>query len=337
MKRVIKNIFPMFLYLYIRVLARYIRLARSYLYDLNHYFQYSMSMDNNTKNKLVSKIILDTHVIEKGLTMPEFRLGFGQIRLAVLLTNVEYYISEYEGENPQVLHALSVINEYFKVHDKSNYSVSAELLKAKNIFFGKNEINVVDFKERHQINVTKSEYFDAIDKPFFQFSESRSSIRNFSQEPVELAEIKLALDLCRNTPSACNRQSVRVHLFKDKNTIEEILNVQGGNRGFGHLANFLIVVTYEPSMYFEESERNSGIVDGGMYCMNILYALHAKKMTACILNAAHSGEKDLAMRKVARIPASEVFVAMIAGGKAADKFKVATSYRYPLEKILEVH
>ena len=337
MKRVIKNIFPMFLYLYLRVLARYIRLGRSYLYDLNHYFQYSMSMDNNTKNKLVSKIILDTHVIEKGLTMPEFRLGFGQVRLVVLLKNVECYILRYDNEHHQILYALSVINEYFEVHDKSNYSVSTELLNAKNVFFGKEEINTVNFKERHQINITKYEYFDAIDKPFFQFSASRSSIRNFSREPVELVEIKQALDLCRNTPSACNRQSVRVHLFKGKDAIERILEVQGGNRGFGHLANFLIVVTYEPSMYFEESERNSGIVDGGMYCMNILYALHAKEMTACILNAAHSGEKDLAMRKVARIPASEVFVAMIAGGKAADKFKVATSYRYPLEKILEVH
>jgi len=294
-------------------------------------------MDNNTKNKLVSKIILDTHVIEKGLTMPEFRLGFGQIRLVVLLKNVECYILRYDNKHHQILHALSVINEYFDVHDKGNYSVSTELLNAKNVFFGKKEINTVNFKERHQINITKSEYFDAIDKPFFQFSASRSSIRNFSREPVELVEIKQALDLCRNTPSACNRQSVRVHLFKDKDAIERILEVQGGNRGFGHLANFLIVVTYEPSMYFEESERNSGIVDGGMYCMNILYALHAKEMTACILNAAHSAEKDLAMRKVARIPESEVFVAMIAGGKAADEFKVATSYRYPLEKILEVH
>jgi len=296
-----------------------------------------MSMAESTKNKMVSKIILDTHVIEKGLTMPEFRLGFGQLRLVALLTNVECYISRYDSENHQVLHALSVINEYFKVHDKNNYSVSGELLKARDVFFGKKEINAVNFKERHQTNITKAEYFDAIDKPFFQFSGSRSSIRNFSREPVDLAEIKQALDLCRNTPSACNRQSVRVHLFKDKHTIEKILKVQGGNRGFGHLANFLIVVTYEPSMYFEESERNSGIVDGGMYCMNILYALHAKEITACILNAAHSDEKDLAMRKVARIPESEVFVAMIAGGKAADEFKIATSYRYPLDKILKVH
>lgn len=337
MKKILGYILPKFVLKSIRDIVRYVRVGRSYLYDLNHYFKYSVAVFETTDNKMIAKIILDTHVIEKGLTMPEFRLGFGQARLLVLLSNVSSYLSLYNGRNPQLLHALSVIDEYFKVHSKNNYLLSDNVLKAREIFLKSNDMASLKFEERHQRSISKTDYFDRIDKTFFEFSESRSSIRSFSEEPVCIDEVKEALDLCRNTPSACNRQSVRVHLFRNKDEIKRILSVQGGNRGFGHLAGFLIVVTYEPSMYFEANERNSGIVDGGMYCMNILYSLHFKKMVACILNAAHSRSKDIAMRKVVNIPKSEVFVAMIAGGYPAENFKIATSFRYPLENILELH
>jgi len=286
---------------------------------------------------MISKIILDTHVIEKGLTMPEFRFGFGQDRLLVLLGNIIGYFEAFDKSEPQLLHSLSVVDEYFEVHDSEGYAVTEELLEAISKLSHVLNDHEINIKRRDQLAVSKMEFFSSVEKSFFEFSNSRSSVRNFSGDPVCFNDIEDALDLCRNTPSACNRQSVRVHLYSKKSDMEAILRVQGGNRGFGHLAGSLIIVTYESSKYFEESERNSGIVDGGMYCMNILYALHARKIAACILNAAHDGSKDLAMRKEANIPDSEVFVAMIACGYAPDKFKIATSFRYPLDSILSVH
>ena len=119
----------------------------------------------------------------------------------------------------------------------------------------------------------------------------------------------------------------RIHELRvAKEEIIKILDKQGGNRGFGHLASNLLITTFEPSVYFEESERVSGFVDGGMYCMNILYSLHSNGIAACILNTAHNETKDLEIRKVTNIPKSECFVAMIACGVPPANFKIAKSF-----------
>jgi len=337
MKKLIKSLFPQFLYSIIRSSIRYIRLSKCYLYDLNHYFKNSMDLDDNSEGKLISRIILDTHVIEKGLTMPETKLGFGKVRLKVLMDNIKFFVINFNTTNPQLLHAFSVLQEYFSFHEKSNFELVPEITADYNELVNLKNEKSFAYSQRNQLEITKDDYFSNLESSFPLFSESRSSIRNYSSENVSNEILNSALNLARNTPSACNRQAVRVHLYRDADSIADILEIQGGNRGFGHLANFLIAITFKPSVYFEQNERNSGFVDGGMYAMNVLYALHSKSLAACILNAAHTPEKDIKMRHAAKLPSDETFVAFIAGGIPPDTFKIARSYRYPLDFILTEH
>ncbi|MDP2485781.1 nitroreductase family protein [Pseudoalteromonas marina] len=337
MKKLIKSLFPIFLYNFIRSIIRYIRLSKSYLYDLNHYFNNSMDLDDYSEGKLISRIILDTHVIEKGLTMPETKLGFGKARLKILMDNIKFFVLNFNTVNPQLLHGFSVIEEYFKFHENVGFELEPKIVSEYLNLQDLKKAKSFDHFQRNQVEIKKLDYFSSIKAPFALFSESRSSIRNYSEEYVSNDALNSVLDLARNTPSACNRQAVRLHLYRDTDDIADILKVQGGNRGFGHLANFLIAITFKSSVYFEENERNSGFVDGGMYGMNILYALHAESIAACILNAAHTPEKDLKMRRVAKVPNDETFVAFIAGGIPPESFKIARSYRYPLDFILTKH
>ncbi len=337
MKNIINSILPNKIYTFVRAVVRYVRLGKSYFYDMNLYFKYSMSIDNASEKKLISKIILDTHVIEKGLTMPETKLGFGVERLSVLISNIISFVSNFMKNEPQVLHAISVVSEYISFHRDKGYTIDSKLMHKFEKLCEIEKINSLKFENRNQKNTTRDEYFKFSNSSFKDFSESRSSIRNFSDEEVCKDQIYNVLNLCRNTPSACNRQAVRVHLFTNKDEIGKILDIQGGNRGFGHLTTFLFIVTYESSVYFEESERNSGLVDGGMFCMNILYSLHANQIAGCILNAAHNPAKDIQMRKQSKIPDSEYFVAMIACGIPPRDFKIATSFRYPLSYTMVEH
>ncbi|MEP1870511.1 MAG: nitroreductase family protein [Paraglaciecola sp.] len=337
MKKILKKVLPSVIFTKVRELMRYQRLKKSFLYDLNHYFKHSMNLSDYEEDKLISRIVLDTHVIEKGLTMPEARLGFGLARLNILMENMRLFIQSYDVANPQLLHGFSVLQEYVDFHEKHNHAIDSQALANYNKLVILKESKDITFTSREQRNISKSDYFLNAESSFFEFSESRSSLRNYSAERVSQETLKQALDLARNTPSACNRQSVRVHLYRDLTEISKILEVQGGNRGFGHLANFLIAVTFKPKIYFEQNERNSGHVDGGMYAMNILYALHCNKLAACILNAAHAPAKDKKMRSVANIPDDEIFVAFIAGGIPPDDFKIARSFRYPLDYVLTEH
>ena len=115
-KQYLNALLPSTVYQFIRSVVRYKRLFRNYLYDNNHYFKYSMDLSNSDEKKLISFIVMDTHVIEKGLTMPEMREGFGESRMWRLLRHIEKYHSLYSASETQFRHALMVVNEYFKVN-----------------------------------------------------------------------------------------------------------------------------------------------------------------------------------------------------------------------------
>jgi len=323
----------------IRNIVRYGRLARAYYYDCRHYYRYSISRGRSEKLKLISLIMIDTHIIEKGLTMPESRSGFGQERLKTLIENINKYISLYRLGDDEVFHGISVVKEYFSFHVDMKDTIEEETYKSYKLLTHNQKVfdYAQEVERSEQILTSAEDYFQNSGSNFFLFSSSRRSIRNYAKIAMSDKQIMNALDLSRNTPSSCNRQAVRLHLYKNREKIADILSIQGGNRGFGHLAQCLIVVTYEPAMYFESRERYAGYVDGGMYCMNLLYALHHEKVSSCILNTSHTPEKDITIRKVLNIPESEVIVGMITCGVPTPDFKVAISKRNSLSHFLTEH
>jgi|SRR5690606_14535556 len=308
---------------------RFIRVKKvftsSYRYDLSRFVR-SSDRVSMTSTSLLGRIIREYHVIEKGLTMPECRMGFGKEVLMVLIENCLRYIQWFGYDNEQLKHAISVVLEYEMFHSTHNFVLDSDLQRA---------IDQMKFASKHSIfskqkELTSTDYFSAVEAPFPKFAESRSSVRNYSEEEIPINIIEDAIEIARSTPSACNRQCWRTYLFTDKVRIKEILNVQGGNRGFGHLADKLIVVAAEVSVFTGPGERNQPFVDGGMYAMNLLYSLHYKKIAACILNCSNTIEKDKKLRELCGIRESEVFIAMVACGKAPDNIKVAVSKRHNL-------
>lgn len=327
MRKLIKTLVPKWL-LQMRatVKDRYI-LKESYLYDYKRFLAHSTSFGESTSTKLICRIIIKYHVIEKGLTMPESRLGFGRDALLQLINDCQIYLMKYNPDDEQVAHAISVIFEYYNLHKQSNYTLDAELIR---------EINKLEDSRKvlyssKQIETTRDNYFSLLNESFAQFATSRKSIRNFSQENIDLSTIYKALELASTAPSACNRQAWRTYVFSDKEQIKEILEVQGGNRGFGQLTNKLIAIVSETSLFISSHERNQPFIDGGIYAMNLLYSLHYYKIGACILNCSHSLEKDKLMRVKCNVKDSEVFIAFIACGHPSNNFKIALSKRYPVK------
>ena len=223
--------------------------------------------------------------------------------------------------------------EYESFHKKNAYMLEQSVEDA--IYTLK--IKAKGIVPSEQKELSRLEYFGSINKTFPDFAHSRLSVRNYSERDISVDTIQAAVDLARTTPSACNRQTSRVYVFTDKKQIEEILEMQGGNRGFGHLANKLIVITAELGVFADMNERYQAWIDGGMFAMNLLYALHSQEIAACILNCSHTARKDKQMRKVCPVKESEVFIAMISCGHAPEKFKVALSPRNSLDTYLTIN
>ncbi|MBT8318065.1 MAG: nitroreductase family protein [Lutibacter sp.] len=313
-------------------LKYFLKAIPTFSYDFYRFYKYSGLNSTKKESSLVALIIHDYHVIEKGLTMPETQLGFGKAKMFILISSCKDYIKRFGYNHEQVKHAVKVILEYKNLHDKLGFKLDEELINELQSL--KNIAN--ETSPSVQISITKSDYFSHTSSSFLEFSNSRKSVRNYSEKNLSIDKIINAVALARNTPSACNRQPSKVYVYTNKDKIKEILDVQGGNRGFGHLTNKLIVIAADQSVFFGINERYQTYVDGGMFAMNLLYALHHEKILGCILNCSHTDKKDKQMREVCPINKSEVYIAMIACGEAPEQFKIAQSYRNSLEKYVKV-
>lgn len=336
MKNIIKKIIKLIIpsryirFLSIKKIEYHIKLDlfHAYLYDLNRYFNFSDTREGNQQIKLIGRIIKGYHVIEKGLTMPETRLGFGKEMIIQLCHDCGKFVEKYNQEEQQLIHALQVIEEYKNFHLIRKFKLDSLVLKSiENLSF-----RIENVLPTSQINISREDYFRYSESSSFgSFSNSRFSVRNFSDEDIKISQLMDALEIAKSAPSACNRQSWRTYTYTDKTVINEILKIQGGNRGFGHLANKLIIVTGEVGVFAGLSERNQVFIDGGIYAMNLLYSLHCQKIAGCILNCSISPAKDAILRKLCKIKDSEVFISMIACGIPPENFMLTLSKRYTVE------
>lgn len=287
---------------------------------------------NVNKNK-VSKIIELYHSIEKGLAMPNLRLGFGQDNIRLLAKMCFDYLATFE-KNEQVSHGINVLNNYFKFHREQNYLFEKDIQEIECKIH--NQKDSSDTNIFYDKSISSFEYWKNVDGCFDSFSTSRKSVRNYSDKSISLDIIKEAIKLSTNAPSACNRQSARVYLYTDKLRIQKILSIQGGSRGFGDLTDKLIVITSDLGVWGFLSEHNQSFIDGGIYAMNMLYSLHYNKIAACILNCSLNPQKDKELRSLCNIESSESFIAMITCGNIPDSIKVPISKRYDYNNITKI-
>ncbi|MBN2777137.1 MAG: nitroreductase family protein [Bacteroidales bacterium] len=258
-----------------------IQLFFSYWYDFNRYIKYSNTFNTDANaNKLRATIILNYHVIEKGLTMSEMKHGFGEEKVLYLCEKCNDFINRFGNNDKQVNHAIQILETYLLVHEQNNFKLPESIIKKiKQTITLKEEdiISTLNYEEK------TIDYKTIKTAPFPVFAKSRKSIRNFSKRNIEPKTIEKAVANAQTSPSACNRQPARIHIYSEKNLVTKILYLQNGNRGFGHLSNKLIIVSCDLSGYKIHNERNSCWVDGGIYLMNLLYGLHYEGIGTCIL------------------------------------------------------
>ena len=107
-------------------------LIQEYWYDFNRYFKFSDTIeDDYCKVKLLSRIIKGYHVIEKGLTMKDTRLGFGQEIIIQLSNDCKKYLNIYNDQDDQYIHALKVIKEYEDFHSNNNFKLKFTFNKTR--------------------------------------------------------------------------------------------------------------------------------------------------------------------------------------------------------------
>lgn len=281
------------------------------------------------KVDLENRLLVGGHIIEKGITMPNRRYGFGLGVVRMMLSLCNKYIDRYGTDSEQLLYAVDDLREYLDIHQTAKYELPADIVK--NIV----EIQKLggqDFKPVNCLDVKKSDFFKET-SDFKDFAYSRHTSRWFNGEPVENDLITKAIDLARTAPSACNRQSIKVYVVAGEKK-EQVIGLQNGNRGFGDNIGQMLIITSN-QIDWDEEFRTSAYLDGGIFTMNLLYALHYFKICACTLNAHLNIRKQAKLRKIVGMDKAEIPVCFIAIGKPKEKMRIAKSRRLSLSNILK--
>ena len=79
------------------------------------------------------------------------------------------------------------------------------------------------------------------------------------------------MELAQRTPSACNRQGWKTHVFLGDKSVE-LVKWQGGARGFENEIKGAILVTANLKAFLFY-EVHQAYIDGGLYAMNLVNAL----------------------------------------------------------------
>lgn len=314
------------------LLKKYLEIPE-YFIDLNRYHKYANFGHNAIKNErtLLSMISKYYHIVEKGLSMPNSRFGFGIEVLHRLIKYCNQYIQMgYNTNSNQFIHAITALNEYVKFHEDNNQIVDSRI-----------KSQIVELSSRtnflpYNNETCREDFFEHSNSSFDKFAMSRFSVRNYSDKNIELDVLLRCINVAQKSPSACNRQPNKVIIIHNRKIIEDVLSLQSGNRGFGYLCNKLLVITSEISVFARSVEKFGPHFNSGMFSMSLLYALHNEKIGCCALNWSTTTKKDRELRKLLNIPNNEYITLLISCGYPPENFKYAISPRIELENTYKI-
>ena len=277
-----------------------------------------------TQEKQRTAILIQSHILEKGLSLSDVKPWFGQPKIKALITGVKNYYKQY-GDKKLLYWVVSMLQAYidFNAPNKSAPTKIIEQFEDLKSLLG-------DFKDESlkggYVEVNREESLQSV-FDYEKFASSRHSVRSFTGEPIDVQLIHNALKIAESTPSACNRQPWYNYVVTDKKCIEDILSIQRGSRQFKDQVSALII-TSSSAHFFGNDEYNQMYFNTGLYAMNLLFALHSNGLGTIPLNMGISMEDLNRIKALCDMPEAQLPISLIAIGVLPEHYKYAKSARF---------
>ncbi len=283
--------------------------------------------------KLQYTILRQNHVIEKGMSMRIPKKGFGHKKVVNLIASLNGYFDLYGKFDKDFLaYPLGTIKQYLDYMDEC--SVCVDDLKQQ-------YLALVDKVQPLRIEPgagvaleNRDEVVRAAAGDFRSLLYSRHSMRYFSGEVVDRKKIIEALALAQRTPSACNRQGWKTHVFEGEESVR-LLKWQGGCHGFEDELRQSVLVTANLKAFLSY-EVHQAYIDGGLYAMNLINAFHYLGVGGIPLSCGFGAVKLKGLIDFG-IPENEVPILIYAFGIMPEVFKVAVSTRKEVSRTNTFH
>ena len=283
-----------------------------------------LSSGRSDWRKIEPVLRVEVHAIEKGMSIGNVRPGFGKAKAVEFMKHLQRYI-DVGGRKEYVNECCSILYQYLDLNERLGADMTDISSKIKE-FCKKNQAEITDFGGIKEL--VESDIRETLKQDFSVFSQSRCAVRDFGNTPINRNQIEKALKLAEKTPSACNRQSWKVHIFANDDNRLKMLQLQGGSKGFYEDMQYAILVCGDLN-YYRFYEMSQVYVDGGLYAMNLMYALHYEGLATIPLTMSMRIGKVKNIINEMNLPMSEMPILLIGVGSYKETFKVAKSERIP--------
>lgn len=334
LKRLVSStLFFRHFYLILRQAVSAARLYRQHFYDFNRVLQHSSAVSyGDNKEKLRALLTMAYHSLEKGMSLSKPRPGFGQAHARTVVSRLDRYLT-YVGPDEFAKVTLNVLCAYLEFNRQNG--VPLPWL----------EVNIQELMTRMGVSssgpvtggvklMTKLDFLSAAKTDLARFFQSRSSVRQYTSEPVLVEVLERAVQMAQKSPSVCNRQSSRVWILNKNQDVNDALAIQGGARGFADEVGTVLIITSDLAAFQSAGERYQCWIDGGLFAMSLIYALHSLGLATCCLNWSKTRETDLKLKNRFGIPAAESVIMLLSVGHPPEEFHVAQSWRRPLSDVI---
>lgn len=280
------------------------------------------------REKLRYSLLLQAHIIEKGLSLKDIKLGFGVPKILRLLSDLNEYQKKYSDQE-MLFFVLSIVEQYIAYHNSQDYAVDKKVLEG---FESLRCELLPESRERYQkytggaVELDRSEFLNN-SFPYDSFVKTRHSVRTFTGEQVPKSLIYKALEIAETTPSACNRQPWDIYVRTQKEDVIRLLDIQSGARQFKDNVSALIVVGSTANA-FSITEGHQPYVNGGLYAMNLMLAFHSLNIGCIPLNLGLDARKLEQIKETVQMPPETIPVLLLAIGMVPDSVRVACSKRF---------
>lgn len=165
------------------------------------------------------------------------------------------------------------------------------------------------------------------------FFNSRHSVRDFDDREVANEALAEAVRLAISTPSVCNRQAWFVRFLEGADA-RDALKLQNGNLGFGHAIPKIALITVDARMFAGAGERNQAWIEGGLFSMSLVWALHSLGVDSCMLNMSVRNRTSSKLRKRFALDDSELVIMLIGIGYGREGHRRARSPRRTSNEVI---
>lgn len=294
----------------------------------------AFSIYDDSYEQLSARIMYNVHAIEKGLSRTHnFRAGFGKQALKTLNDTMTVYTKKGYGlDKFPYVEGRSIFLKYMELHNEMNADISFIKEIVDPVFLTSEEGYYTAGVKKIYLEDKKMN----TEKGFYELSQGRSSVRDFSGDPIEKEAIYRVVKNATKTPSVCNRQGWNVYMVEGESKIAKLLELQRGFKGYPKLPEVILAITVSNNTFLSPVERNEAFVDGGLFAMSIIYGLEYEGLAAVTLNAMMNSKDEKNIRQLINIAESEQIILFVAVGSFKEETVVPISNRKPTSEIIKI-